>query len=687
MARKILFKIGFGYHKAHPLQTLLIIIGIALGVAVVVSIDIANSSVSRSFRLSTESLTGKTTHQIVGSSDGIPQEVFKDLRLKLGHRDNTPVVEGYVQVKELGLRTLKLLGVDPFSELYFRNVLSSKGNSQPVDLLTGLLAEAGRVLISEQLAGKAGLAVGDHLTLLQGGKEIPVMVYGYLQTNDKISQNALSGVIITDISTAQEILQLGDIISRIDLVIADEDADTLRSIAEILPPQTFIVPSEKRSGSIRQMSKSFELNLQAMSLLALLVGMFLIYNTITFSVVQRRKLLGILRALGVTQREIFVMIMGETIILGFIGSLLGLLVGMGLGIGTVKLVSQTISDLYYVLSVNAFSISFVDMLKALGLGLLASFISALFPAIEAVRVTPVGALRRSVLEKYALKIMPALSLAGIVFLLAGGVILRTETRQLVTSFAGLLFIVFGAALLVPFLSQRFIRFWLWVLPPGVGLITKLALRNTMRSLSRTTVSIAALMIAVSVIIGVGIMVESFRFTVVQWLNTTIKADIYLVGVNRAYPNLDPGIPEALKEIPGIREQHLVRAFKINSGRYTGAVMFAQDKEIVKRRWIWKSGTESEIYQQFEKGAVFISETFAWHNKIAQEPGKTLSLMTNQGMHTFPIAGVFRDFSARQGMILIKTRIYRQFWRDDRISGIALMSEPGISSDGLIDRIN
>jgi len=687
MALRILLRTGLGYHRAHLLQSLLIVIGIAMGVAMVLAIDIANSTISQSFKFSTESLTGKTTHQIVGTQSGFSQSVFEDLRVKYGHRENAPVIEGHVQVKELEMRTLKLMGIDPFSEMYYRNILNSKASPQSISIFTGLLTEPGRVLISEQLARKADVGVGDHLTLIQEGRENQVVVYGLLQSRDKNSQTALSGVVITDIATAQEFLMMGDQISRIDLIIAEDDDTTLRSIEKNLPPLVTISPAAKRRASIRQMSSSFELNLMAMSLLALLVGMFLIYNTITFSVVQRRKLFGILRALGVTQKEIFFMILGETIILGFIGSLLGLGLGMLLGIGTVRMVGQTVSDLYFVMSTTVFAVSPFNLIKALGLGLVASFVSAVFPAIEAIGVTPVEAIRRSALEKYATRLIPRLSWGGLCLLFLGWAILSVRTQRLELSYTGLLFIVFGSALLVPMISQYLIRLCMWSPLAKYELTVRLAFRNVSRSLSRTAVAIAALMITVSVIVGVGIMVESFRFTVVQWLNDTIRADIYLVGTNRDIPSLDVDLPEALEGIPGIRELFIVRAVKLNAGKYAGAVLFAMDREIVERKWIWKAGTESDVYDQFANGSVFISETFAWQNGFKLDRGGIINLATELGERSFPVAGIFRDFSARQGVILIKSQIYRQYWGDNRISGIALLSDSGIDVEELIDRIN
>ncbi len=687
MVSKSLLKIGFSYHRKHLLQTFLILIGIALGVAVVVAIDIANSSVSRSFQLSTESLTGRTTHQIIGSQARIDEEVFRTLRVDLGHRKNAPIVEGYVQIKELGMRTMKLLGVDPFSERHFRNILGRSSSKFSSGALTGMLAQPGKLLISEDLALKAGIPTGKNLTLFFGNRESQIEVYGYLKSQDNLTQQALSGVIITDISTAQEILKMGNQISRIDLIVKEGDEATLKVIGKILPPDITIVTPQKRSQSIRQMSQSFELNLMAMSLLALLVGMFLIYNTVTFAVVQRRKMLGILRSLGVTRKEVFTLIIFETIIFGTIGSILGLGLGVLLGQGTVHLVSQSISDLYFVLSVKVFDVSSFHLIKAMGLGLLASFFSALFPALESIQIAPVVAQRRSSLEGYTARMLPRLSIGGLVLLAIGSAVLIIETRQLVFAFGGLLFIVFGAALLVPFLSKIIASAVLNVFHVRSGLGIGLALRNVTRSLSRSAVSISALMIAVSVIIGVGIMVESFRYSVVDWLKNTIKADIYIVGVNREFPVIETSIIKRLAEIPGIKEQYIIRSFKIASGNYAGVSVMAQDREIIQRKWIWKSGDKKELYAQFSGGGVFVSEIFAWKNGMGAGFGNSINLMTKKGLKTFPVVGIFQDFSSRQGMIVMDSRVYKKYWLDSRISGIALTINSSVPVESVMEHIN
>ena len=150
------------------------------------------------------------------------------------------------------------------------------------------------------------------------------------------------------------------------------------------------------------MTAAFSLNLTALSLLALVVGMFLIYNTVTFSVVQRRPVLGSLRALGMTRREIYGLILAEAGFLGIIGTGLGLVLGVILGRGAVQLVTQTINDLFFVVAVREIDIPLLTLVKGAIIGICAALLGAALPAYEATSVPPAGALQRSNVEELSL---------------------------------------------------------------------------------------------------------------------------------------------------------------------------------------------------------------------------------------------------------------------------------------------
>ena len=652
------------------------ILGIALGVALVVSIDIANTSVEKSFQLSTESITGKTTHQIIGQYGGIDQTLYVKLRTELGMRNSAPVITGYTVVDELQKRKMRLLGVDPFAETGFRGYLADSASKVPTNILTALLIEPGRVLIGESLALKNHLKPGDMLTLNFGSRKTQVKIGGLLKSSGD-NDAVLSAMIYTDISTAQELMEMGDNISHIDLIIPADQSKLLESIEKILPEDIKIIPALKRSTSIKQMSRSFEFNLMAFSMLALLVGMFLIYNTVSFSVVQRRKLIGTLRALGVTRKEMLLQILTETLILSIIGTLLGLLLGIFLGTLTVKMVSQTVSGFYFVLTVTQFHISLLSLAKGAVLGLAVSMIAALFPALEANRIQPAEAMQRSFIEIRTLTWLPRIFVLGLFVIAAGLGILWIPSKSIVTGFTGTAFIVLGFSLCVPFFTVILVKSLFPVFFTLFGITGKMAARNIPRSISRTGVSIAALMVAVCVYIGVGLMIESFRGSLMSWIDDQIRGDIHIASSNETSKHLTPTIIQKIKNHPDVETAHTYYINEINSGPYTATLLFVTKSLERNYRWIWSTAQGEKLNTQFREGAIFVSESFAWKHHIEQHKKNILRLNTPEGPIDFPVAGVFSDFFVKGGRILINRQIHQKYWRTNFITNIELFLKPGI----------
>jgi putative ABC transport system permease protein len=683
-----LLKTGIQYYRRHPLQTALMILGIALGVAVVLAIDTANASIGRSFELSTQSVTGRTTHQIIGRQGGVDQRIYTKLRTEAGFRQAFPMIDGFIQIREFGERPVKLMGIDPLAESRFQFFLTGSDRQRLRDDLVQLITEPDRVLVSAALASAYQLTAGDTLTVVLGEQETRLQIGGLLEGADSTARSALSGVVIVDIALAQEILDLKDTISRIDLIIEEpEEAAVIELLEHHLPPEVAVVPGQQRSQAIRQMSRSFELNLTALSLLALLVGMFLIYNTVTFSVVQRRRLLGVFRAIGVTRGEVFRLILSEAALMGLIGSLLGLPIGILLGNGTVRLVSRTVTDIYFVLTVSALDIPWDSLVKGLIMGLVVALSSAVFPALEAVSIAPVKALQRSSLERGAQRQVPFLTSGGAGLMVIGSMTLWLSTHQLTVSFAGLLCIAFGGALWVPFVSQWCLRLLLLLVKPLRILTLMMALRHLSRSLSRTSVAIASLMIAVSVIIGVGQMIGSFRHTVVDWLHHTLAADVYLASVQWGEPALDPELHIMLSDIDGIDAITRVRNFLIKSGDYFHSHLVIIEDDLDRRHWVWRSADELGVKRRFQEGWVYVSETFAWRHRIPLESGTPVVLETDEGPKAFPLAGVFREYSAVTGMVVMHENTYRQHWKENRISGMAMTLLPNVEPSAVIAEIN
>ncbi len=691
-----LLRSSLRYLARHRLQSVLLVISIALGVAMVVSIDLANRSASRAFEISTESLTGRATHRIVGGPTGLDDALYRRLRVDLGLRDTAPVVESFVTAVELDQQPMRLLGVDPFAEAPFRSYLGTNGADAPVADLTALLVQPSTVLLSEDLANRYRLKLGGNLTVRWNTHERSLQIAGLLRPSDDVTRRALQGLILADISTAQEIVgQIGRL-SYIDLIADDRTPagqGLLEQVQAILPPDARIERSEARSETVEQMTDAFELNLTALSLLALLVGMFLIYNTVTFSVVQRRQVIGAFRALGVTRSQIFRLILSEAAAVGALGAILGLGLGLILGRGMVQLVTQTINDLYFTVSVREVAVEPGILIKGAVLGLVASLAAATIPALEATSIPPQGTLRRSEVESRARRFLPWITAASVVLVALGVVVLLLPTRRVDVSFAGLFLVLIGIAGLVPTLTVLLMAVARPISTRLFGVLGRMAPRSIVRSLSRTSVAVAALMVSVSVIVGVSIMIGSFRATVEDWLNTTVQADVFIgppgVAANRASGTLDPALQAEIQSLPEVARVETARTAVVDSPDFGQVNLLAISDDVAhRRRFLWMAESPDRLWQTVRQGAVLVSEPFARRHALPAGPSPDfrLHLQTDRGVVEFPIAGEYYDYASDQGTVLLADEVYRQYWNDTNISSLALFVRPGTNVDALVQQL-
>lgn len=699
-----LWRLAWRRIQRRPFQYVLFILGIAIGVAMMVSIDLANGSAQRAFSLSTDAIAGRTTHRIEAISPvGIDESLYRKLRTDLGYSRSAPIVEGYVVAEDLDRQPMRLVGVDFFAEAPFRSYLGSNSDSGAgVDALTTFLTEPNTVILAKDTAAEYGIQVGNSLELTLAGQPIDAKVVGILQPANALTRDALSNVLFTDIASAQEVLGMQGHLSHIDL-IADNDAD-LAPIQEILPEGIKLETAQAQKNAVQQMTAAFELNLTALSLLALVVGMFLIYNTVTFSVIQRRKLFGTLRCLGVTQGQLFQLIMGESLVLSIVGSILGLGLGVVLGRSIVGLITQSINDFYFVVYVRDITLSNITLIKGMAIGIFAALFASLIPALEAMGTSPNSSLKRSTLEGKVQQILPWLVLAWGLFTLGGAGLLSLKNGGLVIAFAGLFAILLAAALLTPPLTAALMQGFTPVLNGLLGVIGKMAPRDITRSLSRTSIAIASLMVAVSVIVGVSVMVGSFRTTVVQWLDQTLQADIYVTPpsttANRVLGSVDPSVVAEAYTWPEI--DHIVTyndtdVEVLAFNRETAATEFAVNRSAKlisadgdvsdgQRPYAWIRDDVKDPWPQLDSGeGVIISEALMLRAGIADYP-ETVTLESPQGPMTFPVVAVFYDYASDRGTILLDNDLYLAAWQDNSIASLGLFVKPGISVDGVVSQL-
>ncbi len=693
MARssRTLSNIGRRYLVRHPWQSVLMILGIMLGVAVVVSIDLANESASRAFDLSTEAIVGKTTHHIVGGPTGIDDNVYVELRRSGAVTETAipaaPIMSEFVVAPELEERSFQMLGVDPFAEAPFRNYFGNSAGSFSNAALVPFLTKPGAGLLAKETADRFGLEPNDTFVVSASGREHVITLAGVLDPSDNLTRRAITDLLLVDIATAKELTGRYDSLDRIDLILSSPDQ--LAQIENVLNSDLAISPVEARTETVNQMTAAFRVNLTALSLLALVVGMFLIYNTMTFAVVQRRTLFGTLRCLGVTRREVFGMVLVEALIVGIIGSILGIILGVLMGQGAVRLVTQTINDLFFSVSVRGVQIPVASLVKGALLGVAATIMAAALPAWEAASVSPRSALVRSGLESKMQAAVVWITLAGVAFLIIGGGLLWIETRQIAVSFAGTFAVIVGAALLAPIVTVGFMKLMAPVSYWFGGALGRMAPRDVVNSLSRTSIAVASLMVAVSVTIGVSLMVSSFRFTVVRWLDQTLQGDIYISApdgrANQATSAISPEVIEALGAHSDVESVDLLRSVIVDSDVGEVSLVAVKSPPVEDDRLLLKAdGGFEEVWDAMNAGGVLVSEPFV--NRTGIDKGDEITLRTAQGEMTFPVIATYYDYATPSGVISIPLDVYQELWEDDVITASALALKPGVDPDQLSETL-
>lgn len=675
------------YLLGHPALLALSVLGVAVGVAVVVSIDLANSSAERAFRLSSESVTGRATHAITGPAGTVPDSVYVDLRVRHGLRDIAPVVEGSVVLEGYEGRVLGLLGIDPFSDAPFRNYTGPDAGFD----LGAFVGREPAMLLPASVAGRIDASPGERVTVSVQGRSMGVRLIGMIgDAGDEAGgevENVSPDLVVTDISTAKKLLDMPEQLSRIDVRVESED--DVRRITARLPDGVRIEPSSARSETLEQMTRAFELNLQALSLLALVVGMFLTYNTISFSVVQRRRLIGRLRAVGVRRSEVFTSIAVEAALVGAAGTVFGLLGGIVLAGGLLELITRTINDLYFSLSVRELAIPAWVLLKGAALGIGATLLAAWIPARRAVATSPADVLRRSREESRARSGTGWTALAGAALIAAGTAVLAFSTEGIVIGYTGILAILIGWVLVMPLTVDLSARAFRRLTPSRRGPIWRMATGGISANLSRTSVAVAALMVAVAASTGVGIMVGSFRVTVGTWLEQVLQADVYIQPPSASGRLGDTGIlpaaEDSLRRVVGVRDAYAIRRTEVwtSLGRVELAAVETGPHSSESTQLV--SGDASEAIDRLRAGShVLVSEPLAWRHDLS--PDDSIGFDTPAGRQTLAVAGVYYDYASDRGVVMMDLGTYRRTYGDDRISGLAIFAESGTSPSELIESL-
>jgi len=672
--------------KSYKGRALLCLLGVALGVAVFVGIKTAASSALTSFQDTVTSLAGNTQLQVTGQGNGFPEDLYTTVASLDGVRVATPVLEFNVIAAPPLDEPLLMLGIDVFSDREFRqyNFVESK---QRTGAILSFLTEPGAIALTEKFAKRHGLKVGDQVEVLSGSRQLTLTLRALLKL--KGPARALEGnVALVDIATAQEAFDRIGRLDRIDLIL-DEGGSVEKvreQLQELMPADVTVEPPQNRLGRIKEMINAYRLNLLALSLIALFVGIFLVYNAVAFAANKRRYEIAMLRVLGTQRWQILGLFLSEALVVGLLGALVGVGLGLVMAKLALKAMAQTISELYLLVRAESLSLSPLVIFLGAGAALGVALLGGLFPSLEASRTLPREALYRGTLERRLHMSLGRISLIGTVILALG------YFCSLQPPVNGLPLFGFVAAFLIlagfSFLTPASVILVNRALAPGLAALFKIegkmASRYLGRSLNRSAVAIASLMTALAMLISISIMILSFRQTVVTWTEQIIVADLYIspaVRLTGQRSSLPEELVESLPELPGFVAMERLREipFRINE---VPVLLDVTDLEVKARlgRVMFRRGSSEEILDRCRQlNQVSISEVLA--NRLGLGEGDQLELPTPKGIQSLLIAGVFYDYRTEGGMVIMDRSTFHRYWPEERrYTSVGVYLEPGTSLD-------
>lgn len=627
------------------MRSALTILSVALGVGVVLAIELAGRAATGSFLSSLKTLVGNTDLEITANG-GVDEVWMGRLVTKPWNARFIPVIEREVRVGGLGLTTL--FGVDPFSQ---------PSGAQPMRLADGTDPDTA-IFVSQALASRGGLRAGSRVALLGG----EFAVAGIVDAGE-------AEFAVLDIAAAQKALGTFGKLDRIDVYLGSRD-DFPAFEAELrrtLPSAYFLSKPGARSEENQRMLQAFRWNLRILSYISLIVGAFLIYNTIAVSVVRRRAEIGILRAVGTSRVQILWLFLGEALALGLLGSVLGLALGRVLAQGAVELIGGTVNALYTSSRPAPVNLDAGMALFGMLSGVLVSLLSALDPAREATSVPPTEAMQRGAHEYHSR--VRWRSRLGYACLLALGVLIAARQDPVngapVFGYMAAFGSIAAAAFATPAVVLAITAAARGVLRRVFGAPGILAVRSLEGSLARTAVIISALATAVAVMASIGIMVGSFRETVQTWLEYRLQADLYLSAAGRTGAGQFPPVPgEALaaaRTIPGVESVDVLRGMEIryrNERANLGATDFAVVRRYHRLRFL-----EGGL------GEAIVSEPFS--RKHGVRTGDRITLPLGNDRVPVTVGGVYYDYSSSQGWVLVDQSLLLRHLPEQPPTNIAL----------------
>ncbi len=673
----------------------LTVLGVALGVASVVAIQTLNQGSLLAFDGSVRAVSGQADLTVTGALPTLPESLLPAV---LGDPDVDgawPLVRADVAVAGRPDLNLDVVGFDVFAPVRYPLQDAAAAEGDPFASLTAALAEPGWVAVTPELAAAEGWAVGDTVTVGSGSRAVALVV-GALVDFRRFEPLAPRRLAVMDIAQAQELFGRRGRVSQIDVVLR-EGADPAAAAARLqaaLGPGAQVKTPEQRRQDASGLLAAFRLNLTALSLISVFVGVFLVLTTVQASLVRRRREFGLLRSLGATRTQVLALVLGEAAALGLLGTAVGVPLGWLVARQNLQTVSATLTSIYVTEGLDRLVLPPSVILLGVLSGLGGALGGALLPAWDLARRDPLRLLSPLALHEAAGRGAGRLALGAAALAAAGTLWFALWGHGL--RFGGFLY-GFVMMVALPLLVPAVVRAACAAARPG-GFGPALGLRNLRARLQTSSFAVAALAVTVSMMFGITILVGSFRQTLVTWLDVTIRADIYISTEswqrtgNDAF--LERDVLATLAAWPGVaslEEQRRLRVATVdgrpvwlNGLRLTDRPLPGVPQADLAGRLPLLAGTPAAAVAGLRSGGVLIGEPLA--RKAGLTVGDTLRLAGPRGPVALAIDGVTYDYTSEGGTAFVAMDVLSARFDAAPPNNAALFLAPGGDVEATVDAL-
>lgn len=662
----------------HPLRSFLTILGVSVGVSTMVGVTAINGAVMDAFRSTIDTIAGKADLSISGGVSGFDEAQLEKVKAVPGVLHTSGAMTAVAAVQGMPGERLFVMGVDLLDDGYFRDL---KGIDKDVGGLADdleFLNSTDRMMVSERFAREHGLKTGDTFALSTAQGVQPFTIHGLLQETGPIK--AFGGSVgVMFLGSAQAAFGRDRSLDRIDLALAPgADVATVKALLEAALGPAFEIDRPSRRGqSVEKMVRSFQLGLNLGSGVALLVGVFLVYNTVAIGVIQRRREIGTLRALGATRLRIRALFTLEAGVIGLFGTGLGIPLGVLVARLAIAHVSEAISSIYIQVNAKDVTVGALEMALGAGLGIFGSMFAALRPAIVASAVAPVEALRRDIAAGADMaKVASWPTFLGLtLFALVWPCSLLPPPMENLPlgGYLGMFFCLMGATLLSPLVLRALQRAYQGPGQAVFGIAGRLAADNFSRAPVRTAVPVSALAIGVAMTVCIAGFVGSFQASSEKWIDQSVPADLFVTSSAKVAgiqnTPMQPELADALTHVEGVSNANRIRLYAHD---VLGLRVFivSLDPEVYSLRGkptILAGSLPTEA--QRAQGYVTISENLARRRDL--KPGSTFPVSSPTGLLTYTVAAVITDYSSDQGAIFVDRRYFTAQFHDALVDTVHL----------------